>query len=375
MEYDTLPLRIRKQIDNAFNAVALTNGSIPERGLVPPAAKRRKLAPALDGMQSNYHDETGATSLPEEGGGFIPGDTDAGFVPEGNSEEGRAMPDLGGGFLVEDGNVPDERDMPQYISLSSIPQALQILDLPPSDPDVLDIFKSAASGWTFQGRDRSEMITSDTWDEKGRSELGVRREDWREVCSVLLAPRALADGEDTANLGDILREDETEGGEDDGGLQTNESEPSDSGDYYEDDEDGTGADDDDDDDGDDDEYEASSRRHSTIAARPDVKRSARRKGKGEGKNLLGPHEALRTFALFFPDVELTHLNGRENTEAKKSLEKKRIMIKDITRVATTVGEKIKMDEILEMLEAFSSAQDKSISLPDFERMVMAARLV
>jgi hypothetical protein len=138
MEYDTLPLRIRKQIDDAFNAVALTNGSIPERGLVPPAAKRRKLVRADDGMQSNYHDETGATSLPEGGGGFIPGDTDGGFIPEGNTEEGEAMPDLGGGFLVGDGNAPDERederDIPQYISLSSIPQAVCAFPRPHLSP-------------------------------------------------------------------------------------------------------------------------------------------------------------------------------------------------------------------------------------------------
>ncbi|KAG6858657.1 hypothetical protein C0993_005298, partial [Termitomyces sp. T159_Od127] len=54
---------------------------------------------------------------------------------------------------------------------------------------------------------------------------------------------------------------------------------------------------------------------------------------------------LEAFSLFFPDVPL------------EDVPKQRIMIKDIQRVAKLLGEKIKADEMIEMLDAFSTMPD------------------
>jgi len=69
------------------------------------------------------------------------------------------------------------------------------------------------------------------------------------------------------------------------------------------------------------------------------------------------------FSLFFPSIP------------DSSLDQQRISIKDIDRVAKLLKEKIKAEEIVEMLEVFSSKPDKSVGLKDFEKMMIEARLV
>jgi len=71
---------------------------------------------------------------------------------------------------------------------------------------------------------------------------------------------------------------------------------------------------------------------------------------------------LTTFALFFPEA------------SEQDLPFQRIMIKDIQRVAKLLGEKIKAEDVVEMVNMFSTSADKSMSLDDFGRMMVAARL-
>ncbi|RPD76482.1 hypothetical protein L226DRAFT_377837 [Lentinus tigrinus ALCF2SS1-7] len=73
-------------------------------------------------------------------------------------------------------------------------------------------------------------------------------------------------------------------------------------------------------------------------------------------------ECRSTFALFFPDV------------TDEDLDRQRIRMNDITRVAKLLKEKISTEETVEMLEAFSTAPDKSMSLADFECMMVAAKM-
>jgi len=57
------------------------------------------------------------------------------------------------------------------------------------------------------------------------------------------------------------------------------------------------------------------------------------------------------------------------------LDCQKIMIKDVTRVANLLKEKIKAEEIIEMLDAFSTSPDKSMNLQDFARMMIATKLI
>src|SRR6266498_1739508 len=71
------------------------------------------------------------------------------------------------------------------IALDLIPSALQRLDLPPDDEDVLSIFRNAASGWTSSSI--KPLVLSDS------SGKYISRDDWRAVCAVLLENRPLED--------------------------------------------------------------------------------------------------------------------------------------------------------------------------------------
>ena len=66
-----------------------------------------------------------------------------------------------------------------YTYLLTILSALQLLDLPPDDEQVLAVFPNAASGWG--GSDRN------TADEDA---LGVLRKDFFAVCAILFKPGA-----------------------------------------------------------------------------------------------------------------------------------------------------------------------------------------
>ncbi|KAG5351444.1 hypothetical protein C0989_006405 [Termitomyces sp. Mn162] len=224
-------------------------------------------------------------------------------------------PDSGGGFGAT------------QILFEDVPRGLQKLDLPPDDKQVLAVFRNAASGWK----------ASSSSDVRDTGAGWVSREDWRSVCAVLL--EQADNGNDNEPESDVPSDDQ----------------------YLEDDEES-----DEDDDGE--EYLEGPRPSSSR------RRIRGRAAKSSSLSLSpGPsvplkltkrqrETTLKAFSLFFPDVP------------PEDVPKQRIMIKDIQRVAKLLGEKIKADEMIEMLDAFSTMPDKSVSLEDFGRIIVSAKL-
>lgn len=199
---------------------------------------------------------------------------------------------------------------------------MQFVDLPPDDEDVLDTFRNAAGGWG----------------ELADGEEGVTRKDWREVCAILLKHRigsngseaSLAEhGNDEAGGGflpsDELMESDADDTEDEYHGQDEEGslEPSNSGssdDYY-------------------DAHRISQTRSRDKKA---PSKSKRRAARGDSDASPSPApvmtrrqrgEALKTFALFFPDVPADDLSSQK------------IMIKDIGRVASLLSIRVKTEEV------------------------------
>ncbi|PBK97665.1 hypothetical protein ARMGADRAFT_1162497 [Armillaria gallica] len=236
----------------------------------------------------------------------------------------------GGGFLVEDDpdEAEDEIDASQIpnIPISSIPSALQLLDLPPDDEQVLNIFRQAASGW-------DEGASTST-------ELSVSMDDWRAVCAILLEHHAqeYADSD-----GDAISRPVSDPGSDyqEGDVDMEEASDGDDDDYVE---------------------EASSRRRTRTTTRTRESDSDSDSSMPKQLTKRQKQTCLENFALFFPDA------------TPEDLPRQKIMIADIQRVSKLLNEKLKAEEIIEMLEIFSSAPDKSMTLPDFERMMITAKL-
>ncbi|KAG1738138.1 uncharacterized protein EDB91DRAFT_1347721 [Suillus paluster] len=257
------------------------------------------------------------------------------FAPVEDVSPGGFLIEDAGGFILDD-RTPSPSPDPVSISLSSVPAALQRLGLPPDDEEVLSVFQNAASGWGA-GLD-------------GSSE--VNRKEWRAVCAALLEAE---DGEESDDGRPASVHSETaalSGQEEDGGPDSDEYRMS----VDEDASEPEASDEESQDDG-----PAVSRSHkprnSSESAITDARLGA---GQLSAKQKA---ECREDFARFFPDVPDTELD------------RQKIMIKDITRVANVLKEKIKAEEIIEMLEAFTSSPDKSISLQDFERMMIATKLI
>ncbi|TBU43992.1 hypothetical protein BD309DRAFT_959362 [Dichomitus squalens] len=295
--YVALPLDLQRRIDNAFDSALSSSGS--------PPSKRRKL-------------EQDQAPAP---GGFLLDD---------------APP---GGFLPDEPQSSEDQDdqeiVQRHIPLSLIPTALQILDLQPDDEDVLSVFRNAASGWN----DRSTSQSGDPLDAL------VTRKDWRAVCAALLDP-GLAGDDDVDMGGD---QDPPSGSE--AGVPPGD-ELSDSGEEYmqslSSGSDAFGVDSDD-------EYReggflpaknAKGKAISKVApSSPKSRRGRGRKrsissedgdkddAKQHGLSARQKKECRATFALFFPDVP------------DASLDAQRIRIKDITRVAALLKEKISAEEV------------------------------
>ncbi|KAG1831129.1 hypothetical protein EV424DRAFT_218197 [Suillus variegatus] len=252
-----------------------------------------------------------------------------------------------GGFLIEDagGFLLDEYEDrtqspspdPISISLSSIPAALQLLGLPPDDEEVLSVFRNATSGWGASLEGSSE----------------VSRKDWRSVCAALLEGE---DGEGSDDGGPSAAHSETAARsdqEEDSGPESDEyrmsvdgdmSEPEASDEEYQDD-----------------KPAAVSRSRKPQKASKSLPTDAELDaGQLSAKQKA---ECREDFARFFPDVP------------DAELDRQKIMIKDVTRVANLLKEKIKAEEIIAMLEVFSTSPDKSMSLQDFERMMIATKLI
>ncbi|KAK0221818.1 hypothetical protein IW262DRAFT_1376294 [Armillaria fumosa] len=242
-------------------------------------------------------------------------------------KQGASTSSGGGGFLVEDDpdEAEEEIDASQIpnIPISSILSALQLLDLPPDDEQVLTIFRQAASGW-------DEGASAST-------ELSVSMDDWRAVCAILLEHHAqeYADSD-----GDAFSRPVSDPGSD----------------YQEGDVDME--------DDDDDDYveEAPSRRRTRTTTRTRDSDSDSDSTMPKQLTKRQKQTCLENFALFFPDV------------TPEDLPRQKIMIADIQRVSKLLNENLKAEEIIEMLENFSSAPDKSMNLSDFERMMITAKL-
>ncbi|THH09568.1 hypothetical protein EW145_g1913 [Phellinidium pouzarii] len=101
-----------------------------------------------------------------------------------------------GGFIPEDGDKHRGFGEITHIPLSAIPRALQLLDLPPDDAEVLNVFANAASGW--------RVPTDQDDDRPGSHEAVVSRRDWHAVCAVILpaVPGQHRDSEDEQSQSD-----------------------------------------------------------------------------------------------------------------------------------------------------------------------------
>ncbi|KAJ3925533.1 MAG: hypothetical protein NXY57DRAFT_967668 [Lentinula lateritia] len=374
----TLPQHMQRRIDAAFlsaikhaRSLEVTTSGHSDLDSAEPPLKRRKISTHTESSV-----DSGGGFIVNGGGGFILNDTDVagngdggGFITDVNMSNASASR-----FVREDEDLddsapfflPEVHDSSQ-IPLSSIPTALQLLDLPPDDEQVLAIFRNAASGWDNHDGPRSD------------DNLAVTRADWRAVCTILLEPGVGDDG-----MADGRRR---QSGSPGGDAEYVEENAEDDVDMQYDDEPES-----------DDDYEPgpssatsfksrSTRRHTPATNKVHVAGSKRRTRGSRFRTAETDSDAgedtdddqegtdsrtrrltvrqkatcLETFRLFFPD-------------AKDDLPTRRILLADIQRVAKLLGEKLKAEEMLEMLEVFSTAPDKSMDLQDFERMMIEAKL-
>ena len=198
--------------------------------------------------------------------------------------------------------------------MSSIPAALQVLDLPPDDEQVLAIFRSAASGWA----------TSTLDDLDGHQSTGegmISRDDWRSVCAVLLENYQEGDENGDEHSPPDERMQESDDGDDVGSDdQYRASETSDvdsDEDYVED----LGP--------------SSSRRRTRGRPARSSSPSPPLDSPASNRPLTKRQQqvALEAFALFFPSIPRSELANQK------------IMLRDLQRTAKLLGEKIKADEV------------------------------
>jgi hypothetical protein len=337
--FAALPRTLQRRIDNALRC------AVGEK----PSRKRRKL------NENGLYEQNSS-------GGFIPNDSlEGGFVPpDFNTLEGGFVldePVTGGGFIVDDsdydnggGFVPEpsppragpststtpvDRDSEvqgegafsrshSHIPLSLIPTALQILDLPPDDEQVLLVFKNAASGWTSDSTSARRAA--------GPTEEVVSLRDWRAVCSALLEP----DGQDEIDEEDDRMDQDGDGRMSDGLL-------GDSGGSSEEYVESNPGGDSEDPDPEDDNYSDTPAKRSTRS----TKRRSTRTNRGfdesdeedvgikKNRPLTARQKetARQAFALFFP------------SSADVDLENQRITISDLVRVSKELNEKITYDQV------------------------------
>ncbi|KAN0111700.1 hypothetical protein V8E52_008261 [Russula decolorans] len=307
---------------------------------------------ALDPQNRPSHDPV------EAPGGFLLDDNPGGFLPPSPPAAGH-----------ETGHGRPERDEQfSYIPLSRIPHALQLLDLPPDDEEVLAVFRNAATGWedddssrrTAHRRMRNPTTTSEDNDvTEGRVSL----RDWRAVCAAVM-------GEDRDD------EDDREGSSAINGDEILDATGEDSSPEVEESSGGSS-----------DEYrmtETRSRkrsRKSAAATGGDAGTGATRKTRARKtrsattrrRSPLSPstsaeitprqrRECLKAFLLFFPGVP------------EEEAQRRRLGVREVNDAATVLKEKIKTEEIIEMLEAFSTSPDKTMCLSDFEKLMITTRL-
>jgi len=244
-----------------------------------------------------------------------------------------------GGFIPDDIDVSDSEERPETdtILLSMIPDALQLLDLPPDDPEVLSVFRNAASGW-------SNRLPGD------QGEGNVTRADFRSVCLVLLG------GDDDMEIEEpdpsLSAPPEALEESDGAALDAYEESPLTSPSE-----------------GEEDDYQDSD--FGEAPSKSKGKRRKRRKNSDSDSGLgldarpitsRQKQVCLDAFQLFFPSDE------------SHELPRQKLGLKALTRAAESIKEKIKAEDMLEMLKEFSSSPDKNMNLEDFQKMMLAAKL-
>lgn len=257
-----------------------------------------------------YNDHFPSTS---SGGGFLP-----------------PSPSGGGGFLPPSGGflIDDDDDGPTHLPLRLVPHALQLLDLPPDDNEVLGVLANAASGWQSPNVHPSAALPSGT----DTDEQWVARADWRAVCAVLLegaedddieGPRSSSPGRsslggapdayddvDMSSLSDLSADDASS---DEFRLVPSPKSKSKS--------------------------RAKGKAH-TSSSPPPTRRTRRGALASSNANSTAPtarqkSTALEAFALFFPEL----------TADDPALPTSRIRVAEIQRAAGVLREKIKAEEV------------------------------
>jgi hypothetical protein len=285
--FSALPASTKRIIDNAFNLIANPSP--------PPPRKRQK----------THHNASGSESV--TAGGFIVDDVQPGGFIVDDTEPS----DPAGGFIPSSSTPPPT---PQsHIPFPLIPRALQLLSLPPDDPEILSVFQNAASGWKSKTEDSNSPSESLSF---GEGETVVSRDDWRAVCAVLLEDSPGKGNEDAGTNREEEEEEESEGGSDAEEYQEDEDEENEPSS--------------------DDTYTAGA---STKSKKSKPTRKSRRvqspTSSDSSKRLNRQQtQACRVaFSLFFPSIP------------DSSLDQQRITIRDIDRVAKLLKEKIKAEEV------------------------------
>ncbi|KAK1226831.1 hypothetical protein PQX77_010187 [Marasmius sp. AFHP31] len=337
--YASLSAQVQGKIDKAFyDALGYNTG------------QRRK------GNQRHTRSRATKKGKVDSGGGFLIdndnqqhslGGGGGGFISDGVPEPAAAG---GGGFIVDDEEdrhevLDNNQEKPEFIPLSTIPDALQLLGLDPGDAQVMGVFRRAASDWGDVQGDGSTTANRDT--EEGLVSL----KDWRAVCGVLLEGADIPESVEPPDIGE----------DDSDGPPSDSYEPEDDSDEYLEEQDIS--------------HQRRRPRGTTAKMTADFDLSSL-SGDDEDEDVpsarrLTPRQrqtCLQAFALFFPDA------------SPEDLPKQRLRITDIQRVAGLLKEKLKADEaslcffMVDMLETFSTAPDKSMSLEDFEKMMIRAKL-
>lgn len=321
-----LPLRVQSQIDRAFDkATGSAVSSHPPSSSPEPVTRLgdedfaggfviETTAPAPGGFLLDYTDDAP--------GGFLPPSPSAGTAThtvsrsEPNRTEAKAT----------------------HIPLSLIPIALQILDLPPADEDILSVFRNAASGWAEPDGSTARRPTGATADE----EEVVSRKDWRSVCAILLEGVG-DDAEATEGQTEEDADDDEMDVDDKSRPEAFESSGDASSDEYV--EPGTSsrtrqgkrkrtA------------PKAASSKNTTTTRRTRTRKHPSNSGDSDedyddSRPLTArqQRDCLLAFAMFFPDIDL----DKEGEDEK--LKKKRMGVRELKAVAELLREKIKAEEV------------------------------
>ena len=325
--FRSLPRKTQIKIDSAFDLVCkkfITSSKSPARGFIP-------------GPGSFIRDS-------REGGFIHEEDTSGGFLRDEQS-------DLGYGGFLNDDEYEEQSAVYTQMPFSLISRALQHLDLPPDDDEILSVFRNAATGWTSSHDNTSTVNQSPEVKDQF-----VSRDDWRSVCAVLLEHEAeMADG---AADSDEYQESEAE---------TEEAE---------------GDDDDDDDDYIEDPSTSTARRRTRLKEKKTSSPTSSSDNQPQNLTSQQRQTCIDTYSLFFPTTPVNEVLNQ------------RIMIKDLQRVAKLLHEKLTAGDVshftflsvllsiiidilqmLEMLETFSTSIDNSMNFEDFCSMMIKVKLV